>query len=130
MTIPDDDPLRAWHFRQLKWSLQALAASPSDQLALFPTVVVKADELAWDFDHWASVIRTGYEQDLSGSRAESLRAIDEKLSTMSRDGVAYDAELWSEAALSSSPHWEDVRRLATSALEAFGWALDGPPQGG
>jgi hypothetical protein len=118
--MSEEHALRSWHFRQLRWSLQALAAAGSDQRTLFPDHVVTADELAFDFDHWAGVIRSNYERDLSRPQAESLGAIDQKLATMSRDGVEFDLELWTEAALSTSEHWAGVRRLATSALEAFG----------
>jgi hypothetical protein len=124
MAISEEHALRSWHFRQLRWSLQALAAAGSDQRTLFPDHIVTADELAFDFDHWAGVIRSTYEQDLSRPQAESLAAIDRKLATMSREGVEFDLELWTEAALSTSEHWAGVRRLARSALEAFGWTLE------
>jgi hypothetical protein len=125
MVMPEENALRSWHFRQLRWSLQALAATGSNQRPLFPDHIVTADDLAFDFDHWAGVIRSNYERDLSRSQAESLGAIDQKLATMSRDGVEFDLELWTEAALHTSEHWADVRRLATSALEAFGWPVEG-----
>ena len=128
MAMPEENALRSWHFKQLKWSLQALAAAGSDQLALFPDFVVKADELALDFDHWADVVRTNYETELTRPQAESLDAINRKLSTMSRDGVEFDVELWTEAALCSSEHWAGVRRLAASALEAFEWPVELPPE--
>jgi hypothetical protein len=126
--MSEEHALRSWHFRQLRWSLQALAAAGSDQRTLFPDHVVTADELAFDFDHWAGVIRSNYEPDLSRPQAESLGAIDQKLATMSRDGIEFDLELWTEAALSTSEHWSGVRRLATAALEAFGWLVDGRPE--
>ena len=100
MAVPDEQALRSWHFKQLRWSLQALAAAGSDQRPLFPDSVVTADELALDFDHWAAVVRGNYETELSTSQTESLAAIDRKLATMSRDGVEFDVELWTEAALS------------------------------
>lgn len=128
MAMPEENALRSWHFRQLRWSLQALAAAGSDQRTLFPDHVVTADELAFDFDHWAGVIGSNYERDLSRRQAESLGAIDRKLATMSREGVEFDLELWTEAALRTSEHWAGVRRLATSALEAFGWPVEGPPE--
>ena len=39
--------------------------------------------------------------------------------TMSRDGAEFDPNLWTDAALSSSPQWDDIRRLAAAALELF-----------
>jgi hypothetical protein len=121
MAVPEETALRSWHFKQLRWSLQGLATAGSEQRALFPDLAVNADELAFDFDHWASVVRNNYESDLSGSQADSLAAIGAKLATMSKDGAEFDLELWTDAALIGSEHWADVRRLAVSALEAFGW---------
>lgn len=128
VSVPEENTLRSWQFRQLKWSLQGLATSGSDQRALFPDYAVKADELALDFDHWASVIRGNYETELSASQAQSLAAIDRQFATMSRDGAEFDLELWTEAAVSTSEYWADVRRLAASALEVFGWPIESPPQ--
>jgi len=61
------------------------------------------------------------------AESQALDAIDEKLATMSRDGAEFNAELWTDAALKSSPHWQQLRTLATAALDAFGWAVDAPP---
>jgi hypothetical protein len=128
MSIPEEDALRSRHFRELRWSLQALAMAGSDQQLLFPDYVLKADDLAFDYDHRSLVIRNTYKRDLSGLELDSLAALDRKLATMSRDGAEFDLELWTEAALRTSEHWADVRRLARSALEAFGWPVDGPPE--
>jgi hypothetical protein len=117
-----EEPLRSWHFRQLKWSLQSLARAGSPQRTLFPDQAVKADDLAFEFDHWASLIGGTYEADLSAPQREALAAITLKLDTMSRDGAEFDLELWTDAALSASEHWADVRRLAAVALDAFGWS--------
>jgi hypothetical protein len=125
MSLAEESAQRAWDFKQLRWSLQSLAIAGSDQRTLFPDHVVKPDDLAFDYDHWSSVIRGQYENELSRTQVEALAALDQKLATMSRDGVEFDAELWTEAALSSSEHWADVRRLSTSALDAFGWSLEG-----
>jgi hypothetical protein len=128
MSIPEEDALRSRHFRELRWSLQALAMAGSDQQVLFPDYVLRADDLAFDYDHRALVVRTTYESDLSSLQVDSLAGIDQKLATMSRDGAEFDLELWTEAAVRTSEHWADVRSLARSALEAFGWPLDGPPE--
>ena len=120
--IPEEDALRAWHFRQLKWSLQSLARAGSPQRPLFPDQAVNADDLAFEFDHWAPLIRGLYDAELSAPQCEALAAIASKLATMSRDGAEFDLELWTEAALSASEHWADVRRLAAGALDAFGWS--------
>jgi len=113
---------RAEHFKQLKWSLQSLAMSASEQLTLFPDAVRKASELASDFDRVALVTRTEYQGELSAAQADSLAAIVAKLATMSRDAADFEADVWTDAALTSSAHWDEVRTLAKSALAAFGWA--------
>ena len=121
MAITDENTLRSSHFRQLEGSLRALSIATSDQLTLFPEQAAKADELARDFDHWSSVVRANYEGELSRAQADALAAIHQKFATMSRDGAEFDPELWTESALSSSVHWDDVRRLAGVALETFGF---------
>ena len=128
VAIPEDSAQRAWHFKQLRWSLQSLAAAGSDQRTLFPDHAVAPDDLAFDFDHWASVIRSHYETELFRAEVDALAAIDQKLATMSRDGAEFDAELWTDAALTGSEHWADVRRLASVALEAFGWSVENAPE--
>ena len=118
-----DEPLdRAGHLRQLRWSLQALAESGSGQRALFPEAAPSADALALEFDAWCEVVRANYGTDLTPAQRDALDAIERKLETMSRDGAEFDAELWSDAALSGSVHWVEVRELAAAALAAF----DGP----
>ena len=133
MITPDENALRAGHFRELKWSLQALAIPASDQLSLFPQLAAMgahapADELALDFEHWASVVHDNYEEELSPAQAGALAAISETFTTMSGDAAEFGAELWTEEAVRSSSHWQDVRRLATVALEAFDWPLESPPR--
>jgi len=125
MTVmPEDDALRSWHFRQLKWSLHSLARAGSPQRLLFPDQAVNADELAFQFDHWTATIRGAYDAGLSPSQRDALAAIAGKLATMSRDGAEFDLDLWTETALSASEHWAEVRRLAAAALEAFGWPVE------
>jgi hypothetical protein len=116
----DENPQRAWHFKQLRWSLKALATAGSLQPSLFPDQVRTPDELAFDFDHWLTVIRSHYETELTAAQQDALSAISRKLATISRDGAEFDVELWTDAALTTSEHWDDVRRLASLALEAFG----------
>src|SRR5688572_32607527 len=118
---------REWHFRQLKWALQALAIPASDQMRLFPDFVVVADELALDFDQWQTVVLGNYDGELSTEQTSSLSEIDRTLDRMSRSGADFTPELWTEVALSSNRHWADLRRLAGAALEAFGWPVESPP---
>jgi hypothetical protein len=81
--------------------------------------VATPNELALDFDHWASVIGTYHGHELSRERAESLRAISARLSMMSRDGAEFDPNLWTDEALRTSEHWEQIRQLASIALTEF-----------
>jgi hypothetical protein len=129
LTPESDHARRPWHFRQLKWALQALAQAGSGQPTLFPEQTPTADDLAFGFDHWTSIVRQNYGAELSGDQDAALDAIARKLTTMSRDGAELDADLWTEAAVATSEHWMDVRRLALSALDAFEWTV-GAPAGG
>jgi hypothetical protein len=122
------DTEKSEHLKQLRWSLQALVRAGSEQRTLFPDSVIEAEDLASDFNHRASVVRGTHEDELSQEQADSLAAVEEQLNTMSRYGAEFDVELWSEAALANSEDWDDVRRLATAALEAFGWPLDREPE--
>jgi hypothetical protein len=122
----EDPPQRAWHFKQLKWSLQALAQAGSPQPSLFPEQAPGPDDLAFGFDHWSSLVRDVYAADLSSTQVTTLDAMTEKLNTMSRDGSEFDVDLWTEAALRTSEPWADVRSHALAALVAFGWTVDVP----
>lgn len=128
--MTDDDTQRSWQFRQFRRSLQDLAGAGSDQLALFPDRVEKPDELAWAFEHWATIVRGADESELSATEADAVEALQAKLKTMSRDGAEFGADLWTDSALRSSEQWLEVRQLATAALAAFGWQTGtaGEPQ--
>ena len=115
MLQPDKDA----HFRSLRLSLQALAAVPSDQPALFPEVVRTANALARDFDNWTAVVTENYEDELSQDQRHALAAIDQRLSAMSDDD-----QVWSQSALAGDQRWDEIRRLAYAALDAFGWAIE------
>ena len=121
----NESPDKETQLRYLRWSLQALAASPSEQLALFPDAVAKADELVLDFDNCAAVVRERDDASLSDSELEALAAIDRQLAAMSRLASELDADMWSEAALRNDQHWQQTRQLAAEALEAFGWSARG-----
>ena len=119
--MTEDDAQRSWHFKQLRRALRALAVAGSDQPALFPDAVASADDLAFGFDHWSDLVHNSYGGDLTRSQTEALDAIERKLATMSKDGAEFDVDVWTDAALSTSEHWSDLRQLATVALESFGW---------
>lgn len=110
------DEHRAWLRRQLAASLQALALTGSGQPVLFPEWAPTASELAMQFEHWLSAIREHDAIEVAAAEADALAALERKLQTMSRDGAEFDADLWTEAAVAESPHWEEVRCLARAAL--------------
>ena len=122
--MADQTPQRGWHYRQLKWSLQALAESGSPQVSLFSDAPRGPDDLAFAFDHWSSLVRDEYGFDLTLAQETALDALADRLRMLSRDGAEYDTDVWTEAALSTSDQWSDVRELAQRALEAFGWNPD------
>ncbi len=121
-----DDARRPWYFKQLKWTLQSLAQTGSGQPTLFPEQSPTADDLAFGFDHWVSIVRQNYGAELSAEQNVALDAIATKLALLSRDGAEFDVDLWTDAALATSEHWADVRQLAASALDTFQWGVDGP----
>ena len=110
----EQDPLR-----ELTRAIRRLSSAGSGQPALFPDDNVTAGELVRDFDQRASAVRESYDDQLSSSQIESLTALEQKLSTMSRDGAEFDADIWTDDAVRTSEHWEDVRSLAAAALVEF-----------
>jgi hypothetical protein len=112
--------------KQLRWALQALALSGSEQQMLFPDYTPNAVSLATDFDQSSAAARENHAEDLSARQLESLAAIESKFADMSRDGARFDVDIWSDGALETSDDWRDVRRLAAEALEAFEWPLEAP----
>ncbi len=109
-----EDPLR-----ELMHVLRHLANAGSPQPALFPDENVTAGELVRAFDQRALAVRDSYDDRLSPSQLESLTALEKKLSTMSRDGAEFDADIWTDEAVRTSGDWADVRTLAAAALEEF-----------
>jgi hypothetical protein len=111
-------------FVNLRETLQALAAPPDVQLARFPDFVVKADELALDFDHALVLVRQDGGAALSAEQHAALSMVDGLLDAMS--GAA-NARLWTERALREGAEWGRVRAAAAAALRAFGWPVEPPP---
>lgn len=109
-----DNPLR-----ELTRVIRRLADAGSGQPALFPDENVSAGQLVRAFDQRALAVRESYDERLSPSQIESLTALEKKLSTMSRDGAEFDADIWTDEAVRSSEHWAEVRSLAATAVDAF-----------
>lgn len=115
------------HRQRLMWSVQALAAPADVQITLYPDFVVKADELALDFENWYECARSILASGWSESQRAALAALDAKLGEMSRGGAEFTADLWLESGLASDPNWQQVRELARAALRLFSWPVERPP---
>jgi hypothetical protein len=114
-----EDPLR-----ELIHVIRRLAAAGSGQPTLFPDENVSAGELVRAFDQRALAVRDSYDDRLSPSQLESLTALEKKLSTMSRDGAEFDADIWTDEAVRTSEHWAEVRSLAAAALDEFSKSVE------
>lgn len=110
--------------RRLMQSIQGLAASAEQQLAIYPDFVCRVDELALDYDNWFVAVLSNDGQSLSEAQEQCLRELDGMLSSMS--GGPH-AALWTEKALRERREWEDLRRAARRSLAAFGWKANPPP---
>ncbi len=113
------DPLR-----ELMHAIRRLAAAGSGQPTLFPDENVSAADLVRDFDQRALAVRDSYDDRLSPSQLETLTALEKKLSTMSRDGAEFDADMWTDDALRTSEQWAEVRNLAAATLDEFSESED------
>jgi hypothetical protein len=114
------DPLR-----ELTRLLRQLADVGSAQPALFPDAAVSASELVRHFDQRVQIVRETGDGELSAAQLESLTALENKLSTMARDGAEFDADIWTDEAVRTSERWAEVRALAAAAFEEFSGAKDG-----
>jgi len=105
--------------RELRRALHGLASVGSEQRVLFPDQRDTATQLARDFDQSVSAVRSSDDGRLSVPQLEALAALERKLTTMSKDGAEFDADLWTDAAVRTSEHWAEVRRLAAATLDEF-----------
>ena len=109
-----EDPVR-----ELMHVIRQLAAAGSGQPTLFPDENVSTGELVRAFDQRALAVRDSYDDRLAPLQLESLIALEKKLSTMSRDGAEFDADIWTDEAVRTSDDWAEVRDLAAAALREF-----------
>jgi len=105
--------------RELTRVIRRLSTVGSGQATLFPDQNVSPRELVRDFDHRVVAVREAPDTHLSSSQIESLTLLEQKLSTMARDGVEFDADIWTDEAVRTSEHWAEVRSLAATAVDAF-----------
>lgn len=119
---PGSPEHRQWCLARLQHALQRIALEPVEQIAQFPSIVVVADELALDLDHWTEVCRAW--EYVEGKFDERLGKIDALLGGMSGPE---QAERWTPEALVSDLGWQRARDMAREALRVAGWPQEVPP---
>jgi hypothetical protein len=110
-------------FEHLRHSIQLLACPAKTQLKLLPHIVIKADELALDFDLWKEAVLNNFRSELSSDQLSSMEGIDHRLAELTQIGPNH----WAEDAVRDSEEWKHLRTLASEALKSFGWASETPP---
>lgn len=111
--------------RNFMWAVQALAASPTEQLGLFPEFAEAADELALDHETTQIAFLRASQPYLSAEQREAVARLDQRLEEMSGPD---NAQLWIAEALANAPQWDQVRELAATVLREMGWRLETPPR--
>ena len=96
-------------------TLQVLAAPSDVQLTLSPRFDMQAEELAGDFDDARRLLYDCPQVEVGAHQRDCLDRVHAVLDE--RSGVA---GFWTEAAIRTSPEWEELRGLARSALASFG----------
>jgi hypothetical protein len=119
----EDPNMKGAVFQRLKHSVQLLALPPKEQLELLPSFVCKGDELSGEFFHWRRVVLSNYAKGLSVDQLSAITELAGKFNWLADQGVQY----WTDAAIRTSPEWEDIRRLGAGVLKAFGWPEETPP---
>ncbi len=102
---------------QLIEALQRLAQSAPEQerWVRAETVWPSLDELALTFDDvQGAALALEADGYFAHGAAEQIGRVDGRLAEMSGD-----SDVWEAAALRSDPAWEELRRLATRALESL-----------
>ena len=86
--------------------LRALAAPAQLQLARFPDVVCRADELALEYTDALLVASSCPQLQFTEEQRRALRNVDDLLDMMSGQE---SAQLWTDAALREAQEWSNVR---------------------
>jgi hypothetical protein len=116
--VTTSEETRRWRWEQLRDSLQALAQPAKTQLARFPDFVVKADELALDFN----IFYEACLPEMTEQQIQVTKAIDDRLDEMSGPTGP-----WSDDDLKHAEEWVEIRQLAKRAPDVFGWPDEAPP---
>lgn len=112
--------------RLMRDSLQGLAIDPESQLMLNPEQIDRVEELALAFDDSFGMAKIHCASFFTQAQWEAIYAIDRKLDAMSFGGEKFDEEIWTENGLRSHEAWIEIRVLARTALERFGWPCESP----
>ena len=110
--------------RQLKYSLQALAASVEVQRTTYAPFACVTCELINDFDNFASTMLDAYATDLNRHQVDSLQSIGLLIDALAPTDVA----CFTMEPLRTSSRWEGIRVAAKGALANFGWPASAPPK--
>ena len=116
--IDDQDVLQ-----QLRWAVQALAASAQDQVRLFPSFVCPACELLTDFDNWHRAAESHVSLSFTPEQRNGLNAIRAQIESMP------ESPCFSAAVIRDRHDWRVLRDAASRCLALFGWDPDLPPEG-
>lgn len=111
---------RQWLEQTLRTSLEALAMPGDKALRNKPDDVVKADELALDFDNAHRAFVGNFASEMLPTQVAALRKIDVLLDEMSGEHLA---ALWTEEAVKSDERWNAVRTATRDALKEMGWPV-------
>ena len=107
--------------QQLRWAIQALAASAEDQARLFPPSACTACELLGDFENWYGVVVS---RDSLGIAAEQRAALD----AVKGHIVAMEpTQCFTGPGALERRDWQELRLRAAACLSSFGWAAGVPP---
>ncbi len=119
---PDPRALSTTTLFGLQQTLQALAAPPSVQLAMFPELVTSGERTMADFRVWHD--RALERQDaLSPAQQKVLAGVIERLQAMLHEE---SRALWTVEGVRTSREWGELRAAARRALMTFAWSVDMP----
>jgi hypothetical protein len=94
-------------------------ALPGDAaLAARPLLRSSPDALAREFDDLYTDFIDNLDELPTEAQLVALQALDSALTAMS--GPA-NSDLWTEASVRGHPRWSEVRDLARTAIDQFGW---------
>ena len=104
----------------LRQSLEGLALPGEVALRRLPPNVVRADELALDFDNYFTAYRGNFGTELTAQQLAALEQVHQLLAQMSGPG---NSSLWSDGAVITHHRWTEVRDAAQRAIKELGWSV-------